>query len=80
MSLALCGFLAAWKVRRTDTAEARLLGMGAVAALLEFWSAAAVELTLLREWVVTTLFTLLGLSDRLQFCRTLVLNELGESE
>ncbi len=63
--LVVCGLLAAWKAQRTGTGEARLLGAGALAGLIGFWSAGAVELTLLREWVVTTLFTLLGIISHL---------------
>jgi O-antigen ligase len=59
-SLMACGFFVAWKVQSTDTAEERLLGAGAFAGLIGFWSAGAVELSLLRERVVTVLFTLLG--------------------
>jgi O-antigen ligase len=37
--LVVCGFIAAWKARRTGTREARLLGAGALAGLIGFWSA-----------------------------------------
>ena len=60
-SLMVCGLVVAWQVQRTATAEARLLGSGALAGLIGFWSAGMVELSLLREWVVTTLFMLLGI-------------------
>jgi O-antigen ligase len=63
--LVVCGVFTAWRARRTGAAEARLLGAGALAALLAFWSAGAVELSLLREWVVVTVFTLLGVSTHL---------------
>jgi O-antigen ligase len=63
--LVVCGLLGAWKAQRTGTAEARLLGAGALAGLIGFWSAGAVELSLLREWVVTALFTLLGIIGHL---------------
>lgn len=36
-----------------------------VSGTIGFWSAGAVELTLRREWVVTTLFMLLGIISHL---------------
>jgi O-antigen ligase len=61
VSLMICSLIAAWKIQRTAPAEVRLLGTGALAGLIGFWSAGVVELSLLREWVVTTLFVLLGI-------------------
>jgi O-antigen ligase len=63
--LAVSGIFAAWTVQRKGAAEARLLGAGALAGLIGFWSAGAVELSLLREWVVVTLFMLFGIIGNL---------------
>ena len=63
--LALRGLSAACKVQRTATMEGKLFGAGALAGLISFWCAGGVELTLLREWVVTTLFMLLGIIGHL---------------
>jgi O-antigen ligase len=59
------GLFAAWKAQHTGSSEARLLGACALAGLIGFWSAGAVELSLLREWVATTLFMLLGIITHL---------------
>jgi O-antigen ligase len=72
--LAVGSLLTAWKAQRTGTTEARLLGAAALAALIGFWSAGVVELSLLREWVVTTLFMLLGIIGHLQSSN---INEAG---
>jgi O-antigen ligase len=64
-SLLVWGFFGAWKTQRTGPADARLLGAGAFAGLIGFCSAGAVELSLLREWVVIVLFMLLGIVGQL---------------
>jgi O-antigen ligase len=73
----VCGLFGAWKVQRTGGAEARSLGAGALGALISFWSAAAVELSLLREWVVATLFMLLGIICHLLSSQEGCTDELG---
>ena len=55
-----CGLSAAWRLRHAVTRERRLFGAGALAALVGLCLAGVVELSLLRLWVVITLFTLLG--------------------
>jgi O-antigen ligase len=55
-----CGLAAAWRLRHAATRERRLFGAGALAALVGLCLAGVVELSLLRLWVVLTLFTLLG--------------------
>jgi O-antigen ligase len=64
-SLAICGLFAGWKTQRTGAAASRLLGAGALGGLIAFWSAGVVDLTLMREWVVITFFTILGVVGRL---------------
>jgi O-antigen ligase len=56
-----CGLFMAWKIQRAGPAEARLFGAGALAGLIGLCGAGGAELTLLREWVVAMLFTLLGI-------------------
>ena len=60
-----CAFSAARTIQRTDQTETRILGAGALAALLAFCFAAAFELSFLRQWVVILLFTLLGVITQL---------------
>jgi O-antigen ligase len=64
--VAFTGLWGAWKAQRTGSAQMRLLGGGALAGLIAFWTAGVVELSLLREWVITTLFTFLGIVEHLQ--------------
>src|SRR5262249_26011036 len=58
--LLACGLAVAWRLQRTASADARLLGVGALASLISLCGAAGVELTLLRQWVAVMLFVLLG--------------------
>jgi O-antigen ligase len=58
------GLRLAWGVHAAG-AETGVLGSGALAGLLGFCIAGALELTLLRLWVVTVLFLLLGVIARL---------------
>ena len=60
-----CGVSAAWKLQRTASGDAHIFGTGALAGLLGFCSAAFVELSFLRQWVVITLFALLGVIAQL---------------
>jgi hypothetical protein len=53
------------RLQRTPTEDARLLGAGALASLIALCGAGFFELTLAREWVVTVLFTLLGVIGQL---------------
>jgi O-antigen ligase len=57
----VCGILAALKFRSSSVTDIRYLGMGALASLIGICNAGLVELSLVREWVVTTLFLLLGI-------------------
>ena len=66
----VCGIVGGWKLRHAPTEDTRFLGVGALASLIGLCSAGAVELTLLREWVVTTLFTLLGVIGHLLSLQT----------
>ena len=65
--LALLGFSIsqAWRLRQHEVEEVRLLSNSVLAALLSFCFSAAIELTLLRLWVVVLLFVLLGTIARL---------------
>jgi hypothetical protein len=56
------GLTIAWHTQHAASAEARLLGAGALGGFIGLCGAAAVELSLLREWVVVMLFTFLGIS------------------
>jgi O-antigen ligase len=60
-----CGLGGGWTLRRAPTEDGRLLGAGALAGLVGFCAAGVVEITLLREWVVTMLFMLLGVISHL---------------
>jgi hypothetical protein len=64
------GLSMAWRTQRAASAEARLLGAGVFGGLIGLCGAAAVELTLLREWVVVMLFTFLGISAYLTSSRS----------
>ena len=59
------GIVGGWKLRRAPTEDTRYLGVGALAALIALCSAGMFELTLVREWVVTILFTLLSVINQL---------------
>ena len=59
------GLRAAWRTRRVGIAEERAFAIGIFSALVGLCFAATVELTLLRQWVVILLFTLLGMAARL---------------
>jgi O-antigen ligase len=63
--LLLSGLSSAWQLRKASLSEARILGYGACAGLFGFSLAAAVELTFLRQWVVISMFVLLGIIARL---------------
>ena len=63
--LLACGLVGGWRLRRATTEDGRLLGAGALASLIGLCAAGVVELTLLREWVVTMLFMLLGVIGHL---------------
>jgi O-antigen ligase len=66
LGLAALGFLlasgwaAARHIRRGPIHEVRLWGTGAFAGFVSFCMAACIELTFKRQWVVITLFALLG--------------------
>jgi O-antigen ligase len=55
-----CGVTAAWQIYRTADGDVRASGAAAGAALLSFCGAGIFESSLLRQWVVVTLFVLLG--------------------
>ena len=59
------GLSIAWQLQRAVSDEVRLLAAGALAAWVGFCSAAAVELSLIRQWVVIILFALLGVIAQL---------------
>jgi O-antigen ligase len=65
MGMLVCGLIGGWRLRRAPTEDGRLMGAGALAGLIGLCSAGMVELTLLREWVVTMLFMLLGVIGHL---------------
>jgi O-antigen ligase len=60
-----CGLVGGWTLRRAPTEDGRLVGAGALAGLVGFCVAGVVEVSLLREWVVTVLFMLLGVISHL---------------
>jgi len=53
------------KFRSTTSNEVRILGYGALSALVSFCFAAIFELTFLRLWVIITLFAILGIMGEL---------------
>ncbi len=59
------GLLVSWDLRKAIDRETRILGAGLFAALIGFCFASLFELTFLRQWVVITIFLLLGLTVRL---------------
>jgi O-antigen ligase len=63
------GVAIAWKLQRAASGDAALLGAGALAGLIGFCSAAIVELSFVREWVLIILFVLLGVIVHLSTCR-----------
>jgi O-antigen ligase len=63
--LLVYGFTVAWKLQRAASSDTVLFGAGAFAGLVGFCSAAVVELSFVREWVVIILFVLLGVIARL---------------
>jgi O-antigen ligase len=65
-----CGIVGGWKLQHAPAGDTRLLGMGALASLIGLCSAGVVELTLVREWVVTMLFMLLGVISHLVSMQT----------
>jgi O-antigen ligase len=54
-----------WRLRVSGDHDIRTVGTAACAALVALLAAAAIELTFLREWVVVTLFGLLGVIAQL---------------
>jgi O-antigen ligase len=56
-----CGIIAACKLACSSANDTGYLGAAALTSLLVMCSAGVVELSLVREWVVTTLFLLLGI-------------------
>ena len=64
-ALMVCGITLAWRTRRAGVKDVQILTAGAVAALIGLCAAAAVELTLLRQWVVIMIFVLLAVISRL---------------
>jgi O-antigen ligase len=62
-------FSLALKIPSTASSDAHIFGAGALAGLIGFCSAAVVELSFLREWVVITLFLLLGVIGHLSASR-----------
>ncbi len=58
--LLISGLSKALTLIRAELPEARILGAGALAALIGFCFAALFELSFLRQWVVIILFSLLG--------------------
>jgi O-antigen ligase len=71
VGLAAFGFLlvrglgAAWRLQRAPPTERRIFAAGALAGLCGFCLAAAVELSLLRQWAVIVFFSLLGVIAQL---------------
>jgi O-antigen ligase len=63
--LLAAGLSVAWKLRRVASRDVHLFGAAAFASLVGFCSAAVVELSFIRLWVVITLFVLLGVIARL---------------
>lgn len=63
--LLFSGLSTARNIQRTELTETRILGAGALAALLGFCFAALLELSFLRQWVVIMLFALLGVITQL---------------
>jgi O-antigen ligase len=59
------GLSASWNLRNAIATETRILGVGSFAALVGFCFASSFELTFLRQWVVITMFMLLGVIAQL---------------
>jgi hypothetical protein len=68
--LLACALAAACRIQRVATGEARRLGAGALAGLIGLSSAAVIELTFLRQWVLVVLFLLLGIIAQLTSTQT----------
>jgi hypothetical protein len=52
------GLAAAWRLQRVAYGDTTLFGAGGLAGLVGFCSAAVVELSFVRQWVVIILFVL----------------------
>ena len=63
--LLVIGVSAAWHLHQATRSDVRIFGAGALAGLVSFCFAAFLELSLLRQWVVITLFVLLGATAQL---------------
>jgi O-antigen ligase len=70
--LLVCGAVTAWKIQRTALGEARIFAAGALAGLVGLCGAAVFELSLLRQWVVIMIFTLLGVIAQLSSSQTAI--------
>jgi O-antigen ligase len=72
VSLLAGGLLKGWGFRKAASSELKVLGCGAFAGLISFCFAALIELTFLRQWVVLTLFILLGVISKLSISKDFV--------
>ena len=63
--LLVCACSAGWKLQRAASGDVAIYGAGILAGLVGFCSAAIVELSFLRQWVVIILFVLLGMISSL---------------
>lgn len=69
--LLACGLSQAWKIQRTAAGEVRTFGAAALGGLVGLCLAGTIELSLLRHWVVVTIFVLLGVIANLSFSQTI---------
>ena len=64
------GLSQAWRIQRTANSEARIFAAAALGGLLGICLAGMIELSLLRHWVVVTIFVFLGVIAKLSFSQT----------
>jgi O-antigen ligase len=78
LALLAHGFSTAWKSNRSAVGQMRVFAAAALAALAAFCVGGAVELSLLRQWVVLMLFLILGVIAQLSFRKKSWLPKLKE--
>jgi O-antigen ligase len=65
VALLVYGLSTAWKIRSAARDDIRYLSAGACGSMIGFCLSSAIELSLLRQWVIVVLFLLLGVVTKL---------------